>query len=157
MTTVDPTPAPAASSSSLWQAPSWAKTFYAIFPLVVLPQDDPIPWEAQSSSSCSLWVQRVPPHPADRADRQIHPPPTIPHVHYRPWASSSPASLRAQLLLLLREPTVDVSFRSWYNEAAAPKGTLPALHLPAEGKLLSTDEIRGWVDQKYPMKGKQKE
>lgn len=81
--------------------------------------------------------------------------------HFRPWASSSPACLRLQLLFLLRH--VHVTFRPWTNESAAPGGKLPALHtLAVEGEkeveqLLPADQIRGWLDSRYPLKGKNKE
>lgn len=93
---------------------------------------------------------------------QIAPPPEpSSNPHYRSWASSSPACLRVQLLFLLRH--VHVTFRPWYNEPAAPGGQLPALHtVSGEGEkeveqLLAADQIRAWLDSRYPLKGKNKE
>lgn len=88
---------------------------------------------------------------------QIHPASSSSHPHHRSWASSNPASLRAQLLFLLRDPAVRVTFRPWTNEAAAPNGTLPALHVSSDSSLIASDEIRTWLDTTYPLKGKGKE
>lgn len=90
---------------------------------------------------------------ADRA--QIKPPPAT-QTEYA-WASSEPASLRFQLLLLLRDPPVKTRFRPWTNPDAAPGGSLPALHLPTENKLLNSTEIRDWLDATHPLKDKYKE
>jgi metaxin len=76
-------------------------------------------------------------------------PPSIPHPHYRTWASANPTSLRTQLLFLLRD--VSVKFRPWENESSAPGGTLPALHVG--DRLLHTNEIRPWLDETHPTYG----
>lgn len=68
----------------------------------------------------------------------------------REWCSSTPTSLRTQLLFLLR-PGPSVTFKSWSNAASAPGGTLPALHLPEENRLIGSNEIRGWLDERYPL------
>ncbi|KAK8845560.1 hypothetical protein IAR55_006275 [Kwoniella newhampshirensis] len=140
---------PSTSGSSLWTAPTWVKSFYSRFPLVILEQEDELDWKVrvrdQSPQSCVLWI-----HPSS---------PNSSHPHHRPWLSASPASLRTQLLFLLRDAaaSVPVSFREWSNENSAPGGTLPALHLPGQDRLIPTDEVRGWLEATYPLKGKGKE
>ncbi|RXK38713.1 hypothetical protein M231_04023 [Tremella mesenterica] len=142
MTTADvPDQLPSSSPQSIWAAPTWIKSFYAKFPLVVLDQEDSITWQTSSNSS-SLW---------------IHPPSSKSHPHHRSWASSHPISLRTQLLFLLRDPPVEVTFRPWTNAASAPGGTLPTLRLPKENRLVATDDIRSWLDLNHPLKGKAKE
>lgn len=86
---------------------------------------------------------------------QVHRPAPSNHPHYRPWVSSDPECLRAQLLFLLRK--APVSFRTWDNEQSAPGSRLPALHLLNEEKLIPSDQVRAWLDRKYPLKGKNKE
>nr|XP_031863493.1 uncharacterized protein CI109_000743 [Kwoniella shandongensis]KAA5530565.1 hypothetical protein CI109_000743 [Kwoniella shandongensis] len=141
-------PVTSTSTSTLWTAPTWIKSFYSKFPLVVLEQEDELDWKIrardQSPQGCVLWI-----HPSSQSA----------HPHQRRWLSSSPASLRTQLLFLLRDTaaTVPVTFREWSNEDSAPGGTLPALHLPSQDRLIPTDEVRGWLEGTYPLKGKGKE
>ena len=90
-------------------------------------------------------------------DDQVHPSTSDSHSHHRSWASSNPPSLRAQLLFLLRDPPVRVTFRQWENEDSAPSGTLPALHVTDDSKLVASDDIRSWLDTTHPVKGKGKE
>ena len=91
------------------------------------------------------------------ANNKVHPPTSEKHPHYRSWASSNPCSLRAQLLFLLRDPPVRVTFRAWANEDSAPGSKLPALHVTLDSKLVASDDIRSWLDTAHPLKGKGKE
>lgn len=133
---------------STWTAPTWFRSFYNTFPLVVLPQDDQLEWKAHAKQlppqSSVLWIHPSSPHA---------------HPHHRPWLSSDPASLRTQLLFLLRHTAAQplVAFKEWPVESSAPNGTLPALHIPSQERLLSTDEIRGWLEGTYPLEGRNKE
>ncbi|WVR03607.1 hypothetical protein IAU60_000599 [Kwoniella sp. DSM 27419] len=138
----------AASSGSMFTAPTWIKTFYSKFPLVVLEQEDELDWKIRAREA-----------PDQAVELWIHPPSTSAHPHSRSWISSSPSSIRTQLLFLLRETTnrVPVTFRNWSNESAAPGGRLPSLFIPGQERLLPTDEIRGWLETTYPLKGKGKE
>ncbi|WVW81793.1 hypothetical protein I302_103790 [Kwoniella bestiolae CBS 10118] len=137
-------PPSTAQGSTIFTAPGWVKSFYSKFPLVVLEQDDEVDWKVRAREgeehAVELWIH--PPSPSSRH-----------------WTSSSPSSLRTQLLFLLRETSsrVPVSFKSWPNEKSAPGGTLPALHILNQDRLLATDEIRGWLESTYPLKGKGKE
>ncbi|OCF41631.1 hypothetical protein I317_04541 [Kwoniella heveanensis CBS 569] len=139
------------SSSSIFTAPQWVKSFYSKFPLVVLEQEDELDWKARAAGA-----------PDQSVELWIHPPTAIqPHAHYKSWASPSPSSLRTQLLFLLRDTPsrspIPVSFRNWPNESSAPGGSLPALFIPGQERLLRTEEIRGWLEGTYPLKGKGKE
>lgn len=60
------------------------------------------------------------------------------------WASPDPASLHAQLLLLLRG--IPVNMRIWTNETAVPGGALPTLHLTSGNRLVPHHDIRTWLD-----------
>ncbi|WVQ93540.1 hypothetical protein IAU59_000615 [Kwoniella sp. CBS 9459] len=157
MTTVTASPAAQAqastssSSSSIFTAPQWVKSFYSKFPLVVLEQEDEVEWKVRAANA-----------PDQSVELWIHPPTaTHPHAHYKSWASPSPTSLKTQLLFLLRDTPskapIPVSFRNWTNETAAPGGKLPALFIPGQERLLRTEEIRGWLEGTYPLKGKSKE
>ena len=95
--------------------------------------------------------------PVNSIDNQVHPSTSDSHPHHRSWASSNPSSLRAQLLFLLRDPPVRVTFRQWEHEDSAPGGTLPALHVTDDSKLVASDDIRSWLDTTHPIKGKGKE
>ncbi|ODN96305.1 hypothetical protein I350_08326 [Cryptococcus amylolentus CBS 6273] len=134
-------------TSTVFTAPSWYKSFYNLFPLVTLPQDDELEWKGHAKplgdNAAVLWV-----HPSSSN-----------HPHHRSWLSSNPASVRTQLLFLLRQTAAQprVVFREWPNESSAPKSTLPALHLPSQDRLLSTDEIRPWLEATYPLEGKNKD
>ncbi|ADV24985.1 hypothetical protein I305_02341 [Cryptococcus gattii E566] len=133
---------------STWTAPTWFRSFYNTFPLVVLPQDDQLEWKAHAKQlppqSSVLWIHPSSPHA---------------HPHHRPWLSSNPASLRTQLLFLLRHTAAQplVAFKEWPVESSAPNGTLPALHIPSQERLLPTDEIRGWLEGTYPLEGTNEE
>ncbi|WVQ80852.1 hypothetical protein IAT38_002959 [Cryptococcus sp. DSM 104549] len=138
----------APANPSIWTAPKWVQSFYARFPLATLPQEDELDWEKQAESlgpqACVLW---------------IHPPTQASHPHHRSWLSPLPSSLRTQLLFLLRNTPSqpNITFRPWANEAAAPGGELPVLHLPGQGRVLSTGEVRGWLEGTFPLRGKGKE
>ncbi|OXG30271.1 hypothetical protein C367_01949 [Cryptococcus neoformans Ze90-1] len=133
---------------STWTAPTWFRAFYSTFPLVVHPQDDQLEWKAHAKQlppqSTVLW---------------IHPASSHPHPHRRPWLSSNPSSLRTQLLFLLRHTASQppVVFKEWPTESSAPNGTLPALHIPSQERLLPTDDIRGWLEATYPLDERHKE
>ncbi|KAL7418733.1 hypothetical protein Q5752_006416 [Cryptotrichosporon argae] len=127
-------------SSSIFTAPAWVNALYSKFPLVVLDQDDALEWD--TGAAHVLWVA---------------PPASTSHSHARSWASSSPASLRAQLLFLLRAPAVPVQFRRWTHEESAPGGQLPALHLTGPNRVLGGDKVRGWLEEKHLLRGKSKE
>lgn len=133
---------------STWTAPTWFRSLYNTFPLVVLPQDDQLEWKAHAKQlppqSSVLWIHPSSPHA---------------HPHHRPWLSSHPASLRTQLLFLLRHTAAQplVAFKEWPIESSAPNGTLPALHIPGQERLLPTDEIRSWLEGTYPLEGRNKE
>ncbi|WWC85801.1 uncharacterized protein L201_000668 [Kwoniella dendrophila CBS 6074] len=139
---------PATTGKSVLTAPQWVKSFYSKFPLVILDQEDEVEWKVRARDgpehSVELWV---------------HPPSSTSQSHSRTWASSSPSSLRTQLLFLLRETSsqVPVTFRPWTNEKSAPGGKLPTLHILNQDRLLPTDEIRSWLESTYPLKGKGKE
>ncbi|WRT63838.1 uncharacterized protein IL334_000763 [Kwoniella shivajii] len=140
---------PASSAgSSIFAAPQWVKSIYSKFPLVVLEQEDEVEWKVRARES-----------PDHSVELWIHPPSNISHTHSRSWTSSSPTSLRTHLLFLLRETStpVPVSFRSWSNESSVPGGTLPCLHIPNQDRLLPAQEVRGWLESTYPLKGKGKE
>nr|XP_018266685.1 uncharacterized protein I303_00660 [Kwoniella dejecticola CBS 10117]OBR88843.1 hypothetical protein I303_00660 [Kwoniella dejecticola CBS 10117] len=143
-----PQPLPTSSGKRIFTAPQWVKSFYSKFPLVILEQEDEVDWKVRAREGADHAVELW-----------IHPPSSTPHPHHRSWASKSPSSLRTQLLILLRETSakVPVSFRPWSNEASAPGGTLPCLHILNQDRLLPTDEIRGWLESTYPLKGKGKE
>ncbi|KAL1413264.1 hypothetical protein Q8F55_001019 [Vanrija albida] len=125
------------ASTSVFKAPQWVNSLYAKYPLVVLNQEDTLDWKSSATSPYTLW---------------IHPPAEFSSPHYRSWASVAPASLRAQLLFLLRP--VSVRFQPWGNEDAAPGAKLPTLHLIEENKLVAADEIRQWLDSTHPLQGK---
>ncbi|WVF65905.1 hypothetical protein IAT40_000643 [Kwoniella sp. CBS 6097] len=140
-----------ASTSSIFTAPQWVQSFYSKFPLVLLEQEDELDWKVRAANA-----------PDQSVELWIHPPTaTHPHPHYKSWASPSPSSLRTQLLFLLRDTPskapIPVSFRNWTNESSAPGGSLPALFIPGQERLLRTDEVRGWLEGTYPLKGKGKE
>ncbi|ORY34231.1 hypothetical protein BCR39DRAFT_556625 [Naematelia encephala] len=111
--------------ASLWTAPTWISAFYAKFPLIVFEQEDTLPLD-DAARPC-LWIH---------ASTSRH----------RPWASTSPSSLRYQLLLLFRG--VPVNFRHWQNEEAVPGSSLPVLQV--DHRLLATSDIRPWLDDEYP-------
>ncbi|WWC99259.1 hypothetical protein V866_006155 [Kwoniella sp. B9012] len=140
------------SGKSVFSAPGWVKSFYSKFPLVVLEQEDEVDWKLRARQredyAVELWI-----HPTSPSSNHY------PHSHYRSWTSSSPSSLRTQLLFLLRETSsnVPVAFKPWSNEKSAPGGTLPTLHILNQDRLLATDEIRGWLESTYPLKGKGRE
>ncbi|WWD08983.1 hypothetical protein V865_007098 [Kwoniella europaea PYCC6329] len=150
--TVQPPSTSTVAGQSVFSAPGWVKSFYSKFPLVVLEQEDEVDWKVRARQgedhAVELWIH--PPSPSSNHH---------PHSHYRSWTSSSPSSLRTQLLFLLRETSsnVPVSFKSWSNERSAPGGTLPTLHILNQDRLLATDEIRSWLESTYPLKGKGKE
>lgn len=102
--------------------------FYSKFPLVLLPAES-ISVQHELKQPV-LWVK--PAHSDDAYG----------------WESSDPTCLRVQLLFLLRN--VPVEFKPWSNAESAPEGTLPALHLPG-GELLSSGEIRPWLEKEYPL------
>ncbi|KAK4684363.1 hypothetical protein P7C73_g5820, partial [Tremellales sp. Uapishka_1] len=131
------------STSSVFTAPTWITDLYSNFPLVVLDQEDEVGWRETQGD--------------ERPVLRIQPPTTSEHPHYRSWASPSPTCLRTQLLMLLRDPPVPITFRDWSNEASAPGGTLPALHLPKENRVVKTDEIRAWLDTTHPLAAAEKE
>ncbi|GFZ52036.1 hypothetical protein JCM24511_09808 [Saitozyma sp. JCM 24511] len=137
---------PPAPGVTRWTAPRWVQSSYSRFPLVTLEQEDTPEWTKQRrldpDAECSLWVE---------------PPREATHQYHRTWASPHPPCLRTQLLFLLRDPPVRVQFRPWSSPSSAPGGTLPALHLPIENRLISSDEIRPWLDSTHPIKGKGKE
>ncbi|WWC66843.1 uncharacterized protein I206_100750 [Kwoniella pini CBS 10737] len=146
MTTISASPA--SSGKTIFTAPQWVKTFYSKFPMVILEQEDEIDWKVRAKEG-----------PDHAVELWVHSSSSTPHHHSKSWASSSPSSLRVQLLFLLRQTSakVPISFRSWSNESSAPGGTLPTLHVLNQDRLLPTGEIRGWLESTYPLKGKGKE
>lgn len=131
-------------------APAWVNTFYAKFPLVTLDQQDSVAWKraqtlGDQKSGYTLWVMSF----LCSADRKVPPIPSSSGEHIRPWASSDPACLRAELLFLLRD--IGVQVREWVNPDAGVGGKLPTLHITAENKLVGADEIRGWLDNVHPL------
>lgn len=136
----------------MFNAPQWVQAVYSKFPLVVLEPEESV---RQVEGAGELWVSRafsIVDECKTVLTRQIDPP-SPSSQHHRTWASSSPTSLRVQLLFLLRH--VPVTFKAWSNPASAPGGVLPALNTP-DG-LVDADSIRQWLDAKYPLKGKNKE
>jgi metaxin len=152
-------PSPPAPGVSRWTAPRWVQSFYSRFPLVTLEQEDTPEWTKERrlnpEAECSLWVRLTPLN--DSLMFQVEPPREATHQYHRTWASPHPPCLRTQLLFLLRDPPLRVQFRPWSNPSSAPGGTLPALHLSLENRLVSSDEIRPWLDSTHPIKGKGKE
>jgi metaxin len=154
-------PSPPALGVSRWTAPRWVQSFYSRFPLVTLEQEGTPEWtkdrRLDPDAECSLWVRPIRALSKVPLTWQVEPPRTVTHQYHRTWASPHPPCLRTQLLFLLRDPPVRVQFRPWSNASSAPGGTLPALHLPLENRLVSSDEIRSWLDSTHPIKGKGKE
>ncbi|ORX34777.1 hypothetical protein BD324DRAFT_133351 [Kockovaella imperatae] len=146
----------ASARSSQTLMPRWLGDFYSRFPLVLLEPEDNVtslrehdnPREAEYS----LWVSR---QTSSRTScrwltdisHQIHSP--LSTSRTSPWASSDPRSLRFQLLFLLESRAPLVGFIPFARDDNAPGGELPCLELRAEGKLVSSQDLRSWFDGRF--------